>query len=97
MDDLVYRTVQEGLTNSFRHGRATWVTISLQIHMHVLSVTITDNGTGAKQITPGIGMNGMRERLAKSGGTLTYGNVIRGFRICADIPLATEEHTNEED
>lgn len=97
VDDLVYRTVQEGLTNSFRHGRATWVTISLQIQMHVLSVTITDNGTGAKQITPGIGMNGMHERLAKSGGTLTYGNVMRGFRIRADIPLATEEHTSEED
>ena len=84
----LYRIVQESLTNSIRHGKATEVRLQFWIHEEQLIVTIHDNGIGAKEITKGIGLTGMEERVGNLGGTVNAGNAPEGgFTITVRIPL----------
>lgn len=91
IDEAIYRIIQEGMTNAFRHGRATKIKVGLWIAAgepwpEVL-VSLADNGEGAKQLEKGIGLSGMEERLKKLDGTLGASNISDGFEICARIPL----------
>ena len=83
---VLYRLIQEGLTNAFLHGRATRVSVGLTVDDENLRVHIADNGTGAEVVTEGIGLTGMRERLAQFGGTLTYDSGSSGFTVWALVP-----------
>jgi signal transduction histidine kinase len=87
---VVFRLVQEGLTNALRHGRATLITVSLARVRDGLSVTIKDNGVGSGDAAPntGYGLVGMRERLEKLGGKLETSGVIgEGFTLMAWLPI----------
>ena len=83
---VLYRIVQEGLTNAFLHGKATRVTVGLALEGGLLTCTLADNGTGASQVEEGIGLTGMRERLAPYGGTLEYRGSDHGFTVWARVP-----------
>ncbi len=89
VDQVVYRMLQEGMTNAFRHGGATRITVNFWQGDGALNVTIRDNGTGAEQIDEGIGLGGMGERIAKLNGTLRAQNVADGFQLLARIPFGT--------
>ena len=91
IDKAVFRFIQEGLTNSFRHGRATEISIYFWIQYGVLRVSLRDNGTGAESISEGIGLAGMKERLAELDGSMSYQNVSDGFEIYIEIPLNRED------
>lgn len=91
IDKTVFRFIQEGLTNSFRHGRASEIGIYFWIQDRVLSVSIRDNGSGAGILTEGIGLAGMKERLFELNGKMSYKNVSDGFEIAIEIPLIREE------
>jgi len=82
---VLYRMVQEGLTNAFLHGKATRVSVGLTLGTELV-VHIADNGTGAEEVTEGIGLTGMRERLAAYGGTLEYKGGAHGFTVWARVP-----------
>lgn len=60
-DLVIYRVVQEALTNVVRHAAATTVEVVLANEADGLRVTISDNGTGLAGV-PGTGMMGMAER-----------------------------------
>jgi signal transduction histidine kinase len=91
----VYRAVQEALTNTMKHARdATAATVLLDWQPHALSVTVTDDGSArpdtAASATDGLGLSGMRERIAVHGGTLRAGPGSRsGWRVHATLPLGT--------
>ena len=87
IDATVFRFVQEGLTNAFRHGRATEVTVNLWQHEAEIALALRDNGKGAAQLADGIGLAGMKERLAALGGSLEAANVEDGFELRATIPF----------
>jgi signal transduction histidine kinase len=87
VDDVVYRMVQECLTNALRHGNATEITVSFWIVGKALRLSISDNGVGSKEIVPGIGLSGMAERLAHVGGTMKAENAPFGFLVLSEIPL----------
>lgn len=87
----VYRFVQEALTNAFRHGHATRVEITFLRDGSWLVLTVHDNGVGAKSIEPGIGFQGMEERLSVLGGSL-YSHSRGGFTVSAKIPIQPETH-----
>ena len=87
VDDVVYRMVQECLTNALRHGNATEIAINFWITETVLRLSISDNGLGSKEIVPGIGLSGMAERLAYVGGTMKAENTPFGFVVFSEIPL----------
>jgi signal transduction histidine kinase len=96
IDYILYRAVQEGITNAIRHGRASSIAISLWEAEREIIATITDNGSGSAFVSPGIGLNGISERIAHLGGTLSAGEAPFGFQLVVRIPWtatpALEKH-----
>ena len=88
IEEALYHLVQEALTNSFRHGKATLVKILLWMTERQLIVNIRDNGAGAGTFSEGIGLAGMRERLERLHGSLVIRDAADGFQMTAEIPLA---------
>ncbi len=86
VESALYHFVQEGLVNSFSHGKAGRISVIFWSDEERLRVSIEDNGVGVDAIVEGIGIRGMRERLGKLGGTLSMGNVPGGFQIVAQVP-----------
>ena len=84
---LIFRLVQEGMINSLRHGLATNVDIFLFIESQKLIITISDNGRGFSEMTPGIGLKGMKERLNKIDGDISISNSKIGVTLRIKIPM----------
>lgn len=83
---VLYRMVQEGLTNAFLHGQATRVSVGFALDDEGLHLHLADNGKGAEQVSEGIGLSGMRERLTPFQATLDYGSGPHGFTVWATVP-----------
>jgi len=91
----VYRIAQEALTNTRKHaGASARADVRVRYLDGALEVEVSDDGSGARRTsTPsaGLGLVGMRERVAAGGGTLTAGPRARGgFLVRARLPLAAE-------
>lgn len=99
IDKVVYRLVQESLTNAFRHGKASNISIIMSLKDCNIIISIWDNGKGASKINEGIGLQGMRERLDSVNGSFETITLQSGFTIRARIPYLnlkeeiTDEHT----
>ncbi|MBJ6761704.1 sensor histidine kinase [Myxococcaceae bacterium JPH2] len=67
------RCVQEVITNTLRHARATqlWIRVESTAEGGVRVVT-KDDGRGATTPTPGAGLLGMRERFTRLGGDVSW-------------------------
>ncbi len=89
-----YRIAQEALTNARRHGGPDAAAdVRLRYGANDLELEVTNTGRGAWLDRPGLGMLGMRERAAASGGTLEVGPRARGgflVRVRIPIPAAAE-------
>ncbi len=88
---VVFRLVQEALTNVARHSEATQAQILIERtdDGRGVQVVIVDNGRGADLGVPrtGLGLIGMRERVAALGGSITLTSGIGdGFKVMASIP-----------
>jgi len=96
-DKAIYRLVQEGLTNAFRHGKATRIAIIISYIDSCIHVSIWDNGRGSEKVIEGIGLKGMRERIEALQGTVETSSLQSGFTIKAKIPYKREvrEDINE--
>src|SRR5438309_464939 len=88
-DLCAYRVVQECLTNTMKHAPAAHVNVLLRYGPRDLLVTVVDDGPGPAEAGPaGHGLIGMRERLARVGGTLAVGPALGGgFRREARLPI----------
>lgn len=92
----VHRIVQESLTNTLRHAGATPKAV-VRVHRREdeIRIEIVDSG-GVPVVDTGIpgtgmGLVGMRERVAVLGGTLTAGRTEDGrWRVRATLPLRAE-------
>ena len=78
VDDVIIDVVTEGLTNAVRHGLATAVTIDItatapDTQAASLQVTVTDNGVGPRQGTPGLGTH-LLDIVSPGGWSLRAGN-----------------------
>ena len=91
IDDVVYRMVQESLTNALRHGNATAITVNFWVMDGALRLSITDNGAGSSEVVPGIGLSGMAERIANVGGSMRAENTPFGFVVSGEFPLPRPE------
>jgi two-component system sensor histidine kinase UhpB len=69
---VVYRIVQEGLSNVAQHAGARMVRVGVQREGDGTVVRIADDGEGftSGQATAGLGLTGMRERAVLAGGRL---------------------------
>lgn len=69
---VVYRVVQEFLSNSIRHGKATKVNIFMSFNKEELILTLKDNGQGADNLEKGMGLTNIYERVNELGGQVDY-------------------------
>ena len=88
----VYRVVQEALTNSRKHGGGSVrADVRLRWLADAVEVEVSDDGAGGRRAavpSSGLGLVGMRERIAAVAGTLTAGPRERGgFLVRARLPL----------
>ncbi|MGQ9870193.1 sensor histidine kinase [Leptodesmis sp.] len=65
LSTVIYRIVQEGLTNICKHAQATAVQLQLRSQDSGLSLTLQDNGSGFQIAAnhSGFGLQGMRELM----------------------------------
>jgi len=85
-----YRIVQEALSNIAKHARATHVTVALTLDAAGLRMEIADNGSGydAALASAGIGIVGMRERVAAFEGRIDIATALgAGTRIAILLPI----------
>jgi signal transduction histidine kinase len=85
-----YRIVQEAATNTLKHAAATKLDVRIRYHTDELELDVADDGRGpARKQTGGLGLIGMRERVAAHAGVLETGarSGGPGFRVRARFPL----------
>ena len=87
MDDVVIRFVQEGMTNSVKHGNPDSIDVSIRCDKNILELRISDDNPVSGNIMKGIGLTTMESRLGKVGGTLEISASSTGFILLAEIPL----------
>jgi signal transduction histidine kinase len=92
IEAIAYRVVQEALTNAMKHSPGAAIDIHVRLDDGELAITArNDSVAEASAIAhtgSGLGLAGMRERLAALGGSLDAGaEADGGFRICARLPL----------
>lgn len=87
---VIYRLVQEALTNIGRHAQATRVVIRLRASEAGVEVTVLDDGRGfhvTRDVNEGRGLAGMRHRVEAVGGVLSVHSLPgKGTLISAIFP-----------
>jgi two-component system sensor histidine kinase UhpB len=100
LETVLYRVVQEALTNVARHSAATSCRVSLRRKESVIKGTIEDNGEGfdsqsvmmSDEKGRGLGLHGMKERIELVGGSLEFDSRPKdGTKIFIEVPLQTKE------
>jgi signal transduction histidine kinase len=89
---VIYRVVQEALTNVIRHAEASHASVVVTKHAANIQIIIEDNGHGFDPASPAInthlGLAGMRERLELFGGSLTIESTLRkGTTVSGRLPI----------
>ena len=91
-EDVVFRIIEESITNSLRHGHASQVSIACtKPEQNTYQMVIKDNGLGAKEIIPGYGITQMKERVAIINGKISFDGQ-NGFKIVVDIPVEDDSY-----
>jgi two-component system NarL family sensor kinase len=104
LETLVFRLVQEALTNVLKHAEVDRAKVTLRHAGQHLELTISDAGSGfdpggilgvgGSGATAGAGLRGMRDRLELFGGRLELTSVRgEGTLLSAVIPLEPHEDT----
>lgn len=92
---LAVRVVEEGVTNSLKHGPATSIVAQVDVQDGVLVVAVENDGALYDEETAGVasGTARMRQRLTFVGGSVElHPGAGRGARLVARIPLGTNGH-----
>lgn len=84
-EDIIFRIIQETMTNALRHGHASHIEIHLFDEEEKYMIIMQDNGSGCKEIHYGYGLKQMHERVAILNGTIHFYSE-EGFRTVVEIP-----------
>jgi len=98
METMVFRIVQEALTNVFRHSSAKNCWVSVGKGEGSVQVTVRDDGKGISEEiakfnpeTIGVGIGGIRQRIKEVGGMLSLRNgTPNGAILEATIPITVD-------
>lgn len=92
---MVYRLVQEAITNITKHARPSQVWVALGMKEGLVEVSVRDDGAGFDtQIKPtsAYGLVGMRFRVEAEGGVLTVVSAVgRGTLIQVRLPESSDQ------
>lgn len=110
VETILYRVVQEGLTNVARHAQATAVCVRITYDAQQLEMAIEDDGVGFDTVQLAatvdgthMGLLGMRERVALMGGMVRVDSAPgQGTRrlihlpsTCREAPVMAEQKTGD--
>lgn len=93
---LLYRALQEALSNIAGHSRATAVSVTLEERGGRMALTVYDNGVGfdapalwnsPARVGSGIGLRAVREQAAAMGGELSVRSGEGGTTLEVSVPL----------
>jgi signal transduction histidine kinase len=94
LEIVLYRAVQEGLTNIIRHAQAQHADVSLEQSGKAVWLTISDDGKGIQPSLNhrgGMGLEGMRERVMLVGGKFRLDSAPgAGTQIVIELPAGVE-------
>lgn len=90
-EDILFRIIQESITNALRHGGASHIDIHFYQEEKILFLKIQDNGQGCEDIHYGFGLKQMEERVAIINGEVEFDGH-NGFRTIVKIPLQKGEN-----
>jgi signal transduction histidine kinase len=102
---VLFRVIQESLTNVHRHSGASSTNLRLRCDEHVIQLEITDNGRGIppehlrrfqnSTSTTGVGIAGMRERVRQLGGHLELRCTGTGTTVHVVLPATASIHSDQ--
>ena len=90
VETVLYRVVQEALTNIVKHAQAQHVSVVLQTRPGKVTAVIEDDGRGFlanEEEGDGLGLIGMRERAGLVDGRLEIESSTSGTTIVVEVPL----------
>ena len=96
LETAIFRIIQEGLTNTYRHSGGTECSITINSDGQTLRLRLRDNGRGLRPEARadlerggglGVGLSGMRERARQLQGCLDIESAASGCTIMAVFPL----------
>ena len=95
---VLFRVLQESLTNVHRHSGASDTSIKLSLDAGQFRLEVSDNGRGIPQEhlkrfreaagSSGVGIAGMRERVRELGGRLDIESDKTGTRVNVTLPMS---------
>jgi signal transduction histidine kinase len=94
---VLYRAVQEALTNVQRHAQANRVWVSVEVKEPKVVLLVRDDGVGfpGQEQINGFGLRGLRERVSQVAGTMEIESASgEGTQLSIVLPLPVE-HENE--
>lgn len=91
----IYRFVQEGLNNAWRHAEGRGQQVRLRLQGDLLEVCVLDSGPGFAELPPepggddeGLGLDGLVDRVESLGGRVVMGNRAEGgAALCMELDL----------
>lgn len=88
---LIFRSLQEIMSNVVRHSQASQVKIQVQVDDASVRVSVEDNGkgfdVGQLQNTNGVGLKLIRERVELMGGTFDIDSIVgQGTHLVFQVP-----------
>jgi PAS domain S-box-containing protein len=99
LETAIFRIVQEALTNMFRHSGARNGNVRLAEQNGNITITVRDDGKGIEdgviRLHPesvGVGIGGMRQRVAELGGSLRLANASPGTGTIVEVVIPTHRH-----
>lgn len=97
---IAYRVIQEGLTNAHKHGIEARAHVLIQVDDASVDVVVTNpvvapavraSAHGESAFGTGLGLIGLRERVATVRGSVEAGPTPGGWRLSARLPLSRED------
>lgn len=103
MELLIFRLVQESLTNIHRHSGSKTARIRIEREGDIVQVKVEDQGRGMsperlaeiQSRGTGVGIRGMRERVRHFLGDLVIESDDSGTKVYATLPLKTSPSTRK--
>lgn len=100
LEKVIYRIFQEAITNIIKHSNAKSASLQINKYDDFLVIVIEDDGVGFKigengnpNIKKGVGLVGMRERVAAFNGILTIDSKPNiGTEIIVEFPCKTKRN-----
>jgi signal transduction histidine kinase len=89
-----YYAVAEALTNTAKHGRASFVRVEAEVIDGDLRVSVQDDGVGGANPAGGSGLVGLADRVEALGGKLAlHSPPAGGTTLHIDLPLSGRPST----